>query len=54
VQTRGMKSPPIAEEILRLRKEIVTKGVYQFCSSNIEKINRLNELIKRANNNEQI
>ena len=47
-----MKAPPIAEEILRLRKEIITTGIDQFRSSNIEKIKKLNELIKKANNNE--
>ena len=47
-----MKPPPIAEEIHRLRKEIIVKGIGQFRSSNIEKIKKLNDLIKRANNNE--
>tara|TARA_Y100000310_G_C20013257_1_gene503929 strand:+ start:73 stop:216 length:144 start_codon:yes stop_codon:yes gene_type:complete len=47
-----MKAPPIAEEILRLRKEIIKTGIDQFRSSNIEKIKKLNELIKKANNNE--
>ena len=49
-----MKSLPIAEEILKLRKEIIITGMNQFRSSNIEKIKRLNELIKKANNNEEI
>ena len=49
-----MKAPPIAEEILRLRKEIITTGMDKLRSSNIEKIKRLNELIKKANNNEKI
>jgi hypothetical protein len=47
-----MKPLPIAEEILRLRKEIITSGFDKLRSSNIEKIKKLNELIKRANNNE--
>jgi len=49
-----MKAPPIAEEILRLRKEIITTGIDQFRSSNIEKIKRLNELIEKQTQNEQI
>ena len=49
-----MKSLPIAEEILKLRKEIIITGMNQFRRSNIEKIKRLNELIKKANNNEEI
>ena len=47
-----MKARPIAEEILRLRKEIIITGIDKLRSSNIEKIKKLNELIKRANNNE--
>ena len=49
-----MKAQPIAEEILRLRKEIVTEGMGQFRNSNLEKIKRLNELIKKANNDEKV
>ena len=47
-----MKAPPIAEEILRLRKEIITTGIDQFRSSNIEKIKKLNKLLKILNKDE--
>ena len=49
-----MKAPPIAEEILQLRKEIITTGMDKLRNSNIEKVRRLNELLKKLNDNEKV
>jgi len=49
-----MKTPPIAEEILRLQKEIITFGMGKLRSSNIEKKRKLEELLKKLNEDEKV
>jgi len=49
-----MKAPPLAEAISRLQKEIITTGMDKLRTSNIEKIKKLNELIEKQTQNEQI
>ena len=48
-----MSTLPITDEIAKLKKEIVTTGMEQFRSSNIEKQKRLNELIRKSSENSE-
>ena len=45
-----MKKQSLQKQIAKLQSEIIRKGMGQFKNSNREKIRKLEELIKRAKN----
>ena len=49
-----MSNRVLLEQIQELKKSIITKGMEQFTVSNLEKVRKLEELIRKLDNNEKI
>jgi len=49
-----MSNSVLKKQIEELNKSIITQGMGQFSASNIDKLEKLNQLIAKLNNNEKI